>query len=238
MRFLERSDLAFLHPVRCFGAEQLGFHSLRRHRRRIDDQERRLRPRRLAVERARGKLLAGTGRTDDQHPAVGRRHLFNGQPELVDRRRMTDQRRWERRELLERPHLPLKTGILQRPFRDQHEPVRLERLFDEVVGTLLDRRDRRLDIAVTRDHHDREFRMLLLHRVEELQPVEAAALQPDVEEHQARAPGRDCAQRVVCIARGARQITLVLEDAGNQLPDVGLVVNDEDVSDHGSRSCR
>ena len=75
--------------------------------------------------------------------------------------------------------------------------------------------------------------MLLLHRVEQLEPVEPAALQPDVEEHQVRAPRRDRGQRVVRIARGARQIAFVLQDAGDQLPDVGFVVNDEDVGDHG-----
>ena len=80
--------------------------------------------------------------------------------------------------------------------------------------------------------------MLLLHGVEQLQPVEPAALQPDVEEHEARPPGRDRGERVVGVARGAREIALVLQDAGHQLADVGFVVDDEDVSDHGSRSCR
>ena len=150
-----------------------------------------------ACKRAGGQLLAGAGRADDQHAAVGRRHLFDREAQLVDRGRMSDQRGRQRRELLERPHLPLEPRVLQGALSHQHQPVGLERLFDEVVGALLDRRHRGLDVAVAGDHHHRQIRMLLLDRVEQLQPVEAAALQPDVEEHQARAPRRDRRQRVV-----------------------------------------
>ncbi len=98
--------------------------------------------------------------------------------------RLADQRRG--RQLLERLDLALEARGLERALGDEHEPVGLERLFDEVVGALLDRGDRGLDVAVAGDHHDRQFGMLLLERVEQLQPVEPAALQPDVEEDQVR----------------------------------------------------
>ena len=104
----------------------------------------------------------------------------------------------QRAELLELPHLAFEPRVLQRAFGDEQQPVGLERLFDEVVGAALDRRHRGLDIAVAGDHHDRQLGMVLLERVEQLQAVEAAALQPDVEEdeigpardHRARAPRR------------------------------------------------
>src|SRR5262249_9764168 len=107
---------------------------------------------------------------------------------------------------------------------------------DEVVGALLDRRDRGFDVAVARDHHDRQIGMLLLDRIKQLEPVEAAPLQPDIEEDETWPPRRYRNQGIVGIPRRTGQVALVLEDAGNQLPDIGLVVNDEDVSAHGSRT--
>jgi hypothetical protein len=65
------------------------------------------------------------------------------------------------------------------------------------------------------------------------QSVEPAALQPDVEEDQAGPPAGDGRQRIVTVARGARQVALVLQDAGNQLPYVGFVVDDQNVRCHG-----
>ena len=71
----------------------------------------------------------------------------------------------------------------ERAFGDQHQAVRLERLFDEIIGAELDRGDRRLDIAVAGNHHDRQRRMFCsLTIFEQLQAVELRALQPDVEE--------------------------------------------------------
>ena len=102
---------------------------------------------------------------------------------------------------LSSPHLALEPRVLQRPLRDEHQPVGLERLLDEVVGAALDRRDRGLDVAVTGDHHDRQLGMILLDRVEELQPVETAALQPDVEEDEVRPARRHCCERLVAVAR-------------------------------------
>ena len=75
--------------------------------------------------------------------------------------------------------------------------------------------------------------MLLLDGVEQLQPVEAAALQPDVEKDKARpARGHD-RERVVGVARGARQIPFVLQDTGDEFPDICFVINDQDVGGHG-----
>ena len=136
--------------------------------------------------------------------------------------------------LLERLDLALEPRGFQRALRHQHQPVGLERLLDEVVGALLDGGDRGLDVAVTRDHHHRQLRMLLLHAVEQLQPVEPAALQPDVEEHQVGPAAGDMRERVVAVARRARHIAFVLQDAGHQLADVRFVVDNEDVI-HGSR---
>ena len=99
-----------------------------------------------------------------------------------------------RRQRLELLDLALETRGFQRAVGDQHQAVGLERLFDEVVGAALDRRDRGLDVAVAGDHHHRHFRMLLLDGIEQLQAVEPAALQPDVEEHEVRTSRLDLVQ--------------------------------------------
>ena len=187
------------------------------------------------IVRAASSLPAPDG-PDDQDAAVGRRHLLDGLAQLVDRRRAADHRRRHRAELLELLDLALEPRGLERALGDQHQPVGLERLLDEVVGAALDRRDRGLDVAVAGDHHDRQFGMLLLDRVEQLQPVEPAALQPDVEEDQVGPARRDRAERVVAVARRARGVALVLQDAGDQLADVGFVVDDENVGRHDYRS--
>ena len=140
-----------LLAARLLDAEQLDLHPLRRDRRGIDDDEGRVRAR-LTVAwmvRAVSSLPAPDG-PDDQDAAVGRRDLVDGLAQLVASRRAADQRRRMRRELLELLDLALEARGLERAVGDQHQPVRLERLLDEVVGALLDRRDRGLDVAVAR----------------------------------------------------------------------------------------
>ena len=188
--------------------------------------------RRMAVDGARGELLAAAGRSDDQDAAVGRRDLLDGLAQLIGDRRAADQRRGERRELLELAHLALESRVLQRPVGDQQQPVGLERLLDEVVGAALDRGDRGFDIAVTGNHHDRQFGMLLLEAVEQLQAVEPAALQPDVEEDQIGPARDDGAERLVAVARGAGAVALVLQDARDQIADIRFVVDDQDIGCH------
>src|ERR1043166_6250790 len=75
--------------------------------------------------------------------------------------------------------------------------------------------------------------MFLFDGAEQLQPVEPAALQPDVEKHQARAPRFYRRERVVAVARGARAIPFVLENSRYQLTNVALVIDDENVGTYG-----
>ena len=121
---------------------------------------------------------------------------------------------------------------------DQQQPVGFERLLDELVGADLDRRHRRLDGAVAADHHHRQARQLAADDLEDLQPVELAALQPDVEHHQRRLARADGGERLGAVAGLARLIALILEDAAHQHADIGFVVDDEDVMRHGRRSSR
>ncbi len=74
--------------------------------------------------------------------------------------------------------------------------------------------------------------LLDLDLVEQRQPVEPAALQPDVEEDQRRPAVRDFGERRIGVARRARPVALVGQDAGDEVADVGFVVNDQNVRRH------
>ena len=116
-------------------------------------------------------------------------------------------------QLLEFLHFALEARGLQRPRRHQDQPVRLERLFDEVIGAALDRRDRGLDVAVAGDHHHGNVGVILLDLLEQLQAVELGALQPDVEEHQIRAAVGNLAS-----AESLSRAVRVLKPSSSRMP--------------------
>ena len=181
------------------------------------------------VDRLRHRFLAGTVRADQHDATVGAGHLVDRVAQLVHRLRRTDQLRQVGRLALQVGNLLAQARSLQRSLCEEHQPIGLERLLDIIVGAALDGRDRRLDVAVTRDDDHREVRVLRLDDVEQRQPVELRALQPDVEEDHGRAPVGDGRQRVVGVRRRARLVPLVLEDAGHELADVRLVVDHQNV---------
>src|SRR6516225_5073249 len=150
----------------------------------VDHYEGRVGARRMSVNSSRRKLLAAAGRADNENTAVRRRYFLDRLAQLIDRWRMSNQRGGERSELLELPHLALKPRILECAFGDQQQTIGLERLFDEIIGAALDRGHRGFDIAMARNHDDRQFRMLLLETVEQLQAIKPAALQPNIEENE------------------------------------------------------
>ncbi len=74
--------------------------------------------------------------------------------------------------------------------------------------------------------------MFLLEAVEQLQPVEAAALQPDVEENEIGPARDDGGQRFIAVARGAGAVTFVLQDTRDQFADIRFIVDDQDIGCH------
>ncbi len=135
-------------------------------------------------------------------------------------------------QLLQRAHFAPEPERLQRAARDHDEAVGIERLLDEVVGATLDRRHRGFDRAMAGDHHHGHVGIFGLDHVEERQSVEAAALEPNVEQHEMRPARLDRRDRLVRVLRGADGVAFVLEDAPYELPNVGFVVNDEDICRH------
>ena len=75
--------------------------------------------------------------------------------------------------------------------------------------------------------------MILLDLLEQLQAVELGALQPDVEKHQMRAAVGDLAERRIAVARGPGIEAFVLQDARNEVTNIGFVVDNQNVTGHG-----
>ena len=220
-------------PLRLLDAEQFDFHPLRRDRRGVDDDERSLGAARCVVQRARRQFLARAGGADDQDAAVGLGGPVDGLAQLVHAGGAAGQNARGGRQLLEFLHLALEARGFQRPRRHQDQPVGLERLFDEVIGAALDRRDRGLDVAVAGDHHHGNVGVILLDLLEQLQAVELGALQPDVEEHQMRAAVGNLGQRRIAVARGPGLEAFVFQDARNEVANIGFVVDNQNVTGHG-----
>jgi hypothetical protein len=183
---------------------------------------------------ASGKLLAGARGANDHDPAVGGRDLLDRLAELVDRRRTADHADRHGRESLQVADLALEARGFERSVSDQHQAVGLERLLDEIVGASLYCRDGGFDVAVAGNHHHRHFRVLLLDGIEQLQAVEPAPLEPDVEEQQVGTARLDLVQRGIAVARRAGGVAFVLEQARDQLADVGLVINNQNIGRHVS----
>ena len=188
--------------------------------------------RRMFVDEPRRQFLAGAGGAGNQDARIGGAELVDDAPQVGERGEEPTMRLTAPPRALQIVDLALEARGLERPLGDQDQPVGLERLLDEVIGAELDRRHRRLDVAVAGDHHDRHVGMLLLDRLEQLQPVELRALQPDVEQDKLRPARLDRGERLVGIAREARAVALVLEDARDEFADVVFVVDDENVSSH------
>ena len=240
VRFLERADLA--RPAGAIlGAEQLLLDAVGRHGGGVEDDERPVGAVRLLMQKARGELLAGTRRAADQDAAVGRREAVDGAFQLIDGGRFADHLGRDGRALLELAHLALQLRGFERAQGHEDEAIGLERLLDVVVGAALDGGDGGLDVAVAGDDDHGQIGIGALDDGEHFEAVEPAALQPDVENDELRPSLLDDAQRLVAVARQARAVTFVLEDAGHELANVGLVVDDQDVCCHLSLlrlSCR
>ena len=159
MRLFQRAELAPVRAVGLIDAEQFDFHALRRDRGGIDDDEGTAGARRQldgwCARRAPCRSRTG--------PTMRMRLLVGATLSMVWRNcsiaaRVPDQRRRQRRQLLELLDLALEPRGLQRAVGDQHQPVGLERLLDEIVGAALDGGDRGFDVAVAGDHHHRQLR--------------------------------------------------------------------------------
>src|SRR3546814_15480959 len=105
-------------------------------------------------------LLARPRRPRDEHAAARRRHALDRLSHGVDRRRDADQFARAAGAQPQFGVLPAKLGGLDRAFDHEQPEIRLDRLFDEVVSAVPDRRSFHLDFAVTPVPPARHERML------------------------------------------------------------------------------
>ena len=185
------------------------------------------------MQQTPGDLLARARGAGDQDPASGRCDTLDLLTQLVHCRGGADQVEFTAGTQLELGIFPPQQRRLYSAGDHQQQPVGLERFFDEIVGADLDGFDRGLDRAVTADHDHRHRRHLGAQAPQDPDPVEFTALQPDVENDQRRLAGLNRRHRLGAVAGFARRVALVLEDPGNQHPDVGFVVYNQDVMRHG-----
>src|SRR6185312_9146557 len=228
MRLLEQPDAA-----RTVGtertrlrAEQLDLESLGREPRAVYDDERPFDPARAFVDETRHNFLAGARRARDQDAAAGRRDAIDRLPHLRHFCRAANQLLVAAGAQPQFFVLAFQPCGVDGALDEYQQPVGLERLFDEVVGADLDGGDRGLDGAVPRDHQHRHVGRITSDDLQNLQPVELTALQPDVENHQRRAARADRVERLLAVGGATRLVTLVVEDATDERADIRLVVDD------------
>ena len=195
--------------VRLLDAEQFRLDPFGRHGGAIDRHERIGGAAGPSVQQARRHFLARAGWTGNQHPAVGRRDLFDQSAQLRNDRRLADQLAIVAGLQFQFLHFALQSCGLEGALDNMQQAVGLERLFNEIVGALLDRRYRRFDGAVTGDHHHRHIGLFALERIQDLNSVQLRTLQPDIENDELRPARPRRRQRSLAIARQARVITLI-----------------------------
>src|SRR5690349_1691216 len=121
--------------------------------------------------------------------------------------------------------------MLERVSECDENPVRVERLLEDVVRPQLRRLDGSLDRRVATDHHDDRAGVMLLDPPQRLEAVDARHL--DVEKDEMRLPLFVFAYPIDGVGDGADLVPLELE----QLPERGanplLVVDDENASHEG-----
>jgi hypothetical protein len=184
------------------------------------------------MQQPRGDFLAAARGADDQHPAARGRHALDLLARMIDRRGLPSSSYSRPGPAAQLFVLALEAGRLDGAVHDEQQAVGLEGLFHEVIGAELDRLDRGFDIAMAADHDHRQVRVLALDDAQGLEPVEGAALQPDIEDHHRRTPGADRLERAVAIGRFARLVALVLEDSRDEQTDVRFIVDDQNVTRH------
>ena len=83
------------------------------------------------------------------------------------------------------------------------------------------------------DDDHRHVGVDLAEHTQQIEAVDATALQPDVEHHERRATTLDGLQRFIGVARSTHLMAFVLENAGHQFSNVGFIIDDQHVGRHG-----
>ena len=231
MGFLQLAD-PYRPAIAVLDAEQFFFHPLGQHGGRRQHHERGIGPQRPGMQAAGGKLLDGPHGPAKHHPAIAGRGALERQHQLLHRIGRADQVRTLAGQVAQLLVLALEPRCFQRPAHHVHQLVGLERFFDVFVGPSFDGGDGGFDVAVAGNDHHRQVRVGLLDLDQQVETIKPRTLQPDIEHHHGRTAFGNGRQRAVAVAREPCFISLVLEDAPDEFPDIAFIINDQDVCSH------
>ena len=93
------------------------------------------------------------------------------------------------------------------------ERLGLEGLFEEIVGALPDRGHCGLDGAVPADDYDRHVGVGLAQHREEIETIDLASLQPDVEDRERGTPPPYGVNGLIAVTRRAHLVAGIFKDA-------------------------
>ncbi len=174
---------------------------------------------------ARDEFLARAILAVDQHAAVGRRGRLDLLAQLPHRQALAHHDELTIDPRPQRPVLGLEVALSQRVAHDEHRLLERQRLLDEVEGAHLDRPDRRLDVAMARDHHDLRVHFALAQALQRDEAIDTR--QPDVEHDDViRRAGRPI--EALFPARGRLDVEpLVAEHAAQRRTDARLVIDNQ-----------
>ena len=179
-------------------------------------------------------FLAGAGGAGDEYTATGGRHPLDQAANAPRDPRRADESHLASRPTTQGRVLPLQPVGLDGPVDDEQKAIGLKRFLNEIVGPVLDRRYCGIDRSVSADHHHGDRRVFATDHLEELQTVEVAALQPDIENDQCRPALAHGLDRLAAVVGPTGGVPLVFENARDQRADVAFVVDDQDIVGHDS----
>ena len=211
-------------------AKNFAFHQRVRNRGAVDGNERLGGARAEFVNGSRQQFLAGAAFTGNQNRGGAGSHQL-GQPEdLLHGFGRAHQR--TQRALV--PELPL--GHLQfapdfalprRILQDGAQPRRIHRLFNEIVGAKLHRRDRRIDAPLRRQQDYRNLARLERDLLQQFHAVHARHAQ--VRHHDSGIPFQHLFESLDAVARNFRAVSPGGDQLSQPGPFVFLVLDDQNL---------
>jgi hypothetical protein len=210
-------------------AEQLALQKLLGERRAVQTDERAGGPAGIEMDRPRDQLLADAALAPDEHRGVRGGHARHQRQDLLHPAALADDplQAVPLDELsLKLADLAFQVRLLGHSIDTNKEFLQVERLGKVIGGSVLHGLDRGLDGAVGRHQDERDFGV---HRLDPLEEVGAGhAGHPAIAQNQVHLSVPGVRQRLRPAFRREHLVSLLREEAGDQLPLGGLVVHDHD----------
>ncbi len=203
-----RLDPPLAHPVRAgegpgLVAEQLCLDHGVRQGGGVDRNEGAVLPAAEIMQRLGDDFLAGSRFPGDQHGRVGGGEMQDPLAQGSHRRAVAEKPAFQARSVFQapgqRPVFQNEGTLFHRAAHDLGHIVRIERLFDEIIGAVAHRLDGHGDIAMASDQDHRNFRVDLPDPAHQTDPV--FSLQHHVGHDTAREAGGNLADRLMGACR-------------------------------------